>query len=87
MPSFILIRPNIWPQYTNVTDRQDRQRSDRIGRIVLQTVAQKRDKNKRLYDRQFHRSFFLVYDSDIPIFPADVRRKIFGGEFGCRRWL
>jgi len=26
MPSFILIRPTIWPQYTNVTDRQtDRQ--------------------------------------------------------------
>jgi len=43
MPSFILIRPTIWPQYT-VTDRQaDRtgQRSDSIGRTVLQTVAQK----------------------------------------------
>ena len=26
MPSFILIRPTVWPQYTNVTDRQmDRQ--------------------------------------------------------------
>ena len=24
MPSFILIRPPIWPQYTNVTDRTDR---------------------------------------------------------------
>jgi len=46
MPSFILIHPTIWPQYTNVTDRQtghtDRQRSDSIGRTVLQTVAQKR---------------------------------------------
>jgi len=43
-PSFILIRPTIWPQCTNVTDRQtgqDRQRSDSIGRTVLQTVAQK----------------------------------------------
>ena len=33
----------VWPQYTNVTDRQDRQtdrqRSDSIGRTVLQTVA------------------------------------------------
>jgi len=25
MPSFILIRPTVWPQCTNVTDRQDRQ--------------------------------------------------------------
>jgi len=52
MPSFILIRPTVWPQYINVTDRQtDRQdktgqdrrgqRSSSIGRTVLQTVAQK----------------------------------------------
>ena len=43
-PSFILIRPTVWPQCTNVTDRQDRQdrqRSDSIGRTVLQTVDQK----------------------------------------------
>ena len=43
--SFILIHPTVWPQYTNVTDRQtdrqDRERSDSIGRTVLQTVAQK----------------------------------------------
>ena len=50
MPSFILIRLTVWPRCTNVTDRQDRQtagqtdrqRSDSIGRTVLQTVAQKR---------------------------------------------
>ena len=33
MPSFILIYPTVWPQYTNVTlqtDRQDRQRSNSI---------------------------------------------------------
>jgi len=44
MPSFILIRQTVWPQYINVTDRQDRQdrqRSDSIGRTVLQTVAHK----------------------------------------------
>ena len=41
VPSFVLIRPTVWPQYTNLTDRQDRQRSDRIRRTVLQTVAQK----------------------------------------------
>jgi len=38
MPSFILIRQTVWPQYTNVTDRTDRtdrQRSDSIGRTVF----------------------------------------------------
>jgi len=40
MPSFILIRPTVrWPQCTNVTDRtgqrQDRQRTDSIGRTVF----------------------------------------------------
>jgi len=45
MPTFILIRPTVWPQYNNVTDRTGRtgqtgQRSDSIGRTVLQTVAQ-----------------------------------------------
>jgi len=43
MPSFVLIRPTDWPHYTNVTDRQTGQRSDSIGRTVLQTVAQKND--------------------------------------------
>jgi len=40
MPSFTLIRPTVWPQYTNVTDRTDStvyiQRSDSTGRTVLQ---------------------------------------------------
>jgi len=40
MPSFILIRQTVWPQYTNVTDRQDRtdrkQRSDSTGQTVTQ---------------------------------------------------
>jgi len=50
-PSFILIHPTVWPQHRNVTERidmtgqtyrlgQDRQRSEGIGRTVLQTVAQ-----------------------------------------------
>ena len=34
---FHMIHLTVWPQYTNVTRRQ---RSDRIGRTVLQTVAQ-----------------------------------------------
>jgi len=36
-PSFILIYPAIWPQYTNVTDRQDR-----IGQTDRTTVRQHR---------------------------------------------
>ena len=42
MPSFILIHPTIWPQYTNdtdKTDRQDSQQSDSIGRTVWATVC------------------------------------------------
>jgi len=44
MPSFILIHPTIWQQYTNVTDKQDRtdrQWSYSKGWTALQTVAQK----------------------------------------------
>jgi len=46
LPSGILIHPAVWPQYTNVTntrqtDRTDIQRSDSIGRTVLQTVARR----------------------------------------------
>ena len=50
MPSFILIRKTVWPQCTNVTDRQTGQ-TDRqttvysIGRTVLQTVAQRRSES------------------------------------------
>jgi len=51
MPSFTLIHPTVWPQYTNVTDRTgqtDRDRQDNgpiaygDGRTVLPTVAPKR---------------------------------------------
>jgi len=51
MPSFILIHPTVWPQYTNAKDQQDmtnrtgRQRTDSTGRTVLQTVAQKVTEN------------------------------------------
>jgi len=31
VPSFILIRPTVWPQYTNVTDMTDRQRNGPIA--------------------------------------------------------
>ena len=46
MSGFILTHSTVWPKYTNVTDSQvqtDRQRSDRTGRTVLQTVVQKRN--------------------------------------------
>jgi len=48
MPSFIWMRPTVWPQYTNVTNRTgqtDRQRSDSVGRTVLETIVQKRVEN------------------------------------------
>jgi len=46
LPSFILIHPTICRQYSNVKDRQtrqtDRQRSDSIGRTVLERPFVKR---------------------------------------------
>jgi len=47
VPSFILIRPTVWPQCTNVTDRQDRTDNGLIERTILQTVAQKTPNSKR----------------------------------------
>jgi len=42
MPSFILIRPTVWQNTPmSQTGQTDRQRTDSIGRTVLQTVAQK----------------------------------------------
>jgi len=37
VPSFILIHPTVWPQCTNVTDRTDRQTTDRQHRANLFT--------------------------------------------------
>jgi len=34
MPSFILIRPTVWPQYTNVSDRQTADREHRANRFT-----------------------------------------------------
>ena len=39
VPSGISIHPADWPQYTKVTNRQERQRSDSIRRTILETVA------------------------------------------------
>jgi len=45
LPSDVLIHPTVWPQYTNVADKRqkDRQRShnNSIGQTVLETVDQK----------------------------------------------
>jgi len=53
LPSFVFICPTIWPQYTNITDRTDRQTDNGLiasGRTILQMVAQKRQMAKtRLY--------------------------------------
>ena len=34
MPSFILIHPTVWPQYTNVTDRTGQTKADSMGQTV-----------------------------------------------------
>jgi len=59
MPSFILIRTTVWPVHERYrqTDREDRQRTDSIGRTVLQTVAQKR------FDKQENPAFRIEKSS------------------------
>ena len=55
MPSFILIHPTVWPQYTNVTNRQDNSpvaHSEPLGLLV--TVAQK------LHQPKGHVSYILL---------------------------
>ena len=45
MPRFILIHPTVWLQYTNVTDRQDRQTDNGLiakGEPFYKRFAQKR---------------------------------------------
>ena len=59
MTSFILIHPTVWPQYTNVTDRQDR--SDSIGRTVLQTVTKKSKEFFPSYNHKCTATFFMKH--------------------------
>ena len=68
VPSFILIHPTIWQQYTNITDRTDRQTGqDRtgepsIGRTILQAVAQKQYTNDHeTYPDCFSRNYYYYY--------------------------
>jgi len=35
VPSFILIHPTVWPQYNNVTDRQEDRQTDRTGNGLI----------------------------------------------------
>jgi len=38
MPSFMLIHPTVWPQYTNVTDKTDRQTGQTQQSVALAEV-------------------------------------------------
>jgi len=38
MPSFILIHPTVWPQYTNVTDKTDRETGQTQPSVALAEV-------------------------------------------------
>ena len=49
VPSGILIHPAVWPQYTNVTDRQTGQRSRIIGQTVTCNDRTKMTINKLIY--------------------------------------
>jgi len=58
VPSGILIHPAVWPQYTNVTDRQDkqnRQRSDSIGLSFYKRLP------KQKYCKKHRIAIFICY--------------------------
>jgi len=56
MPSFIVIHPTVWLQYTNVTDRTG-QWSDSIGQTLSQTVAQKLPPPTSIYQLDYSCSY------------------------------
>jgi len=102
MPSFLLIRQSVWPQYTNVTDRTgqtdrqtdrtDRQRSNSIGRTVLQTVAQKRItifyrwfSNSKLMKDWYFGSFTIGPISKYRLFIPDQLLPLIFSTFGDKK--
>ena len=100
MPSFVLIHPTVWPQYTNVTDRQDRQtdrqRSDSIWRTVLQTVDQNDRTDHQTSSNQhcivaYRRALSLVFlyakaSDEIPVNSPQCERQIRTGYRKNRRY-
>jgi len=49
LPSFILIRQTVWPQYTNVADRQDRTGQTDNGPIAQGKPFYKRSPKKTVF--------------------------------------
>ena len=85
IPSFILISPTVWPQYTNVTDRTgqdrqaDRQWSNRIGQTVLQMVR----KNQNATKLRIHRTFPIpIYGPTV--FFSELCKGSHGIDASCR---
>jgi len=75
LTTFILIHATVWPQYINVSDRQDRrdrQQSDSIGRTVLQTVAQ--ETRVRVKMRKMIKVKLLSSFREITFFIANIVR-------------
>jgi len=64
VPSGILIHPTVWPQYTNVTDRTDRQRFCSIGRAV---TCNGRLKKRPIcsQEQRFYRLYMFCHSEDI----------------------
>ena len=44
MPNFILIHPTVWPQCTNVTERQDRQTTEVVNAPSLNSFKNRLDR-------------------------------------------
>jgi len=59
MPSFILICPTIWPQYTNVTYRTDRQ-TGQWSHTIGRTFYKQSPKTKHTLNNQFSRTTWVI---------------------------
>ena len=79
VPSGILIHPTVWPQHTNVTDRQTNR--PKIGKIA--TFSSK------IKSRRAHRTATMKTTTIAVDFLADTNSFIFGitcGGESCKQW-
>jgi len=69
VPNFMLIRPTVWPQYTNFTERQADRQTDR------QTGKRSDSIWRTVFGRPFIKRFALCYRSVVCLSVSDVRAR------------
>jgi len=71
-PSFILIHPAVWPQYTNVTDRTGGQTVRQTDRIKRQDRKRSDSIARNVFGRPFVKRFALCYRPLSDLYVCDV---------------